>query len=442
MTLVTGIVIGLLPALQLSRGDVHAAVREGARGQARRPLHRPVRELLIASQIALALVLLTGAGLMLRSLWQLQQVDTGFAADQVLTFETAVPTATYAEGDQIPFYERFYDGIRALPGVRRGRRDQHPAAQRQLRQPRRADRRAARCRPEQAHSIQARSIAPDYFAAMGIPAARGPRLHDARSRRHAARRHRQRVDGAALLAGSSAVGQRITFNSGIPREEQQDVGGPGSREVVGVVGDVKHLGLDEDEVPMFYTPQAQQPSYHTMALVVRASGDRGVADRVDSPRARRDRPRRCRSTACARSTRWCARRRRNRACARGCSGSSRLLALVLAAVGVYGVVGYLVGQRTQEIGVRLALGARRRTVLTWMMLGRVCARSRSASIAGVAASRGGHAARVGNAVWRDRDRPADLRGRGRAARAIAVCAVSIPARRATRVDPMTALRAE
>ena len=80
-------------------------------------LHRPVRELLVAAQLALALMLLTGAGLMVRSLWQLLHVDTGFSTERVLTFDVAVPTATYAEGTQVSFYDRFYEAIRAQPGV-------------------------------------------------------------------------------------------------------------------------------------------------------------------------------------------------------------------------------------------------------------------------------------------------------------------------------------
>src|SRR5690606_16462838 len=118
----------------------------------------------------------------------------------------------------------------------------------------------------------ARSVTPGYFRALGIPLVRG-RLFDARD-----------VEGAprvvlvseamarAYWPGEDPIGRRITFNSGIPRGEQQVVGGPGSREVVGIVGDVRHLGLDEEDVPMFYTPHAQQPSYHTMTLVVRTGG--------------------------------------------------------------------------------------------------------------------------------------------------------------------------
>src|SRR4029450_10677775 len=112
-----------------------------------------------------------------------------------------------------------------------------------------------------------------YFRAMGIPLIGG---------RVFTNRDREEQPLVMIVSESMAkrywpgedpIGQRVTFNSGVVRDQQREVGGPGSREVVGIVGDVKHLGLDEGEVPMFYTPQAQQPSYHTMSVVVRSSAD-------------------------------------------------------------------------------------------------------------------------------------------------------------------------
>ncbi len=439
LSLATGIVAGLVPALRISRGELQLAVREGSRGQSRPALHRPVRELLIASQVAVALTLLTGAGLMLRSLSQLLSVETGFARGQVLTFETAVPTATYAEGDQIPFYERFYDAIRRQPGV------ESVGAINILPLSANYDGRGIQidARPVpvgQAPSIQARSISPDYFRAMDIPLLSGRPFTDA---------DRESAPRVVIISESMArrywanqnpLGQRVTFNSGIPESEQQTVGGPGSREIIGVVGDVKHLGLDEEDVPMFYTPQAQQPSYHTMAVVVRASTDAAaLAGTIRSELARLDRGvplYRVRTldtvvgsaVAIPRMRAWL-------------FGVFAALALLLSAVGVFGVVGYLVGERRQEIGIRLALGAKPVNVLRSMLLEGM--RPVALGIAvGLAASLG--AARLLSQLLY-RVSAVDIPTY--AAVVVILCVVAaaatwIPSRRVLRVQPMAALRSD
>jgi putative ABC transport system permease protein len=438
LAVVTGIVSGLVPALQVSRGDLNAAVREGGRGL-RPALHRPVRELLIASQVALALALVAGAGLMGRSLWALVHVPTGFATDRALTFEVAVPTALYAEGDQIPFYERFYEAIRRLPGVAevgannilpltanydsRGIQiESHPAPDGQGQAP------------------QARSISPDYFRAMGIPLIRGRAFTDQD------REGRPRVVivsesmATRFWPGEDPIGQRITFNSGIPRDEQQVVGGPGSREVVGIVGDVKHLGLDEADEPMFYTPQAQQPSYHTMGLVVRTSADAAALTasiRAELSRLDRAVPLyRVRTLDAVVQSTVAAPRLRA-----WLFGLFAVLALTLAAVGVYAVVGYLVTQRTQEIGIRLALGAARRDVLRALFVEGL--RPVALGLAGglVLASAGGRAMSglLFNVPPND---PATLGATVLVLLVAALVATWLPARRALRVDPVIALRSE
>ena len=237
-----------------------------------------------------------------------------------------------------------------------------------------------------------------------------------------------------------ALGQRITFNSGIPTESQQEVGGPGSREVVGIVGDVKHLALADEIVPMFYTPQAQQPSYHTMALVVRAAGDpSALTSTIRSELAKIDRgvplyrartlESVVRSTVAAPEMRaWL-------------FGLFAALALALAIVGVYGVVGYLVSQRTHEIGVRLALGAERRRVVQGLLfegLRPVALGLAGGLVASLAASR-----------WLSQllfsVTPTDPLTYVAVVVLLllaAAAATLLPARRATRIDPMRALRAE
>jgi putative ABC transport system permease protein len=439
LALVTGVVSGLLPALQVSRGDLNAAVRDGGRGSVRPGLHRPLRELLIASQVALALVLLAGAGLMGRTLWSLLHVPTGFATDRALTFEVAVPTALYAEGEQIPFYERFYDSIRRLPGVSDvGAVNIMPLSANY-------DSRGVQIekypKPDgQGASIQARSINPDYFRAMGIPVIRG---------RNFTERDRDGQPNVVIVSQSMArqywpgedpIGQRITFNSGIPREEQQVIGGPGSREVVGIVGDVKHLGLDEAEIPMFYTPQAQQPSYHTMALVVRTTSDpAALAAVIRSELLRLDRGvplYRVRTLdAMVQSTVAAPRLRA------WLFGLFAIVALTLSAVGVYAVVGYLVGQRTQEIGIRLALGAARGDVLRGLVIEGLRPVVAGLAAGFVLALAGGRA--VTRLLFDVQ--PNDLTTLAVTAGVLlttALAATWLPARRALRVDPVVALRAD
>jgi putative ABC transport system permease protein len=439
LALMTGVLAGLVPALQVSRGDLHAAVREGGRGQVRAALHRPMRELLIASQVALALTLLAGAGLMGRSLWALVNVPTGFSTERALTFEVAVPTAIYAEGDQIPFYERFYDGIRQLPGV------SAVGAVNILPLSANYDSRGVQIdkypRPDgQGASIQARSINPDYFRAMGIPVVGGRGFTD---------RDREGQPRVVIVSESMArtywpgedpIGQRLTFNSGIPRAEQQVVGGPGSREVVGIVGDVKHLGLDEAEVPMFYTPQAQQPSYHTMGLVVRTTADPAALSgsiRTELQRLDRAVPLyRVRTLDAVVQSTVAAPRLRAWLFA-----LFALVALTLSAVGVYAVVGYLVSQRTQEIGIRLALGAARRNVIQSLLVEGLRP-VMFGLVAGLVLAWLGGAA-LSRLLFQVQ--PHDLATFGVTASVLllaAVVATLVPARRALRVDPVVALRME
>lgn len=233
--LLTSVVFGLLPALQLSRLDLNDSLKEGGRQQGA-ALGRAPRELLVVAEVAMSIMLLVGAGLLVRSLWELQNVNPGFAADQLLTMEVALPTARYEEGEQMPFYQRLGERLRGLAGVtgvggvnilplsssydsRGVQVEDHP-------------------RPAgQGLSPQARSVTPGYFDAMGIPLVRG-RGFEA-----------QDTDGRPLVVVVSesmarkywpgeadVVGKRITFNSGIPREQQQNVGGAGLRVVIGVVG--------------------------------------------------------------------------------------------------------------------------------------------------------------------------------------------------------------
>jgi putative ABC transport system permease protein len=437
--LATSVLFGLMPALHLSKQDLNDALKEGGRSQGA-SIGRGARELLIVAEVAMSIVLLVGAGLLIRSLWQLQQVDPGFSAEKVLAMEVALPTARYPEGDQMPFYQQLEQRIAAKPGVAsigainilplsanydsRGIQvEDHP-------------------RPEgQGYDPQARSVTPGYFAAMGIPLIAG-RNFDA----HDIEAGQRVVIVSEAMARkywpgeSNVVGKRITFNSGIPQEQQQVVGGPGSRVVVGVAGNVKHLGLDEAEVPMFYTPHTQQPSYHTMRVVVRADAEPAALTRmVREQLSQMDREvplSQVTTLASALDATVAAPRMRA-----NLLGLFAALAMILAAIGVYGVVAYMVGQRTQEIGVRRALGAKAADVI--MMLLREALRPVAIGIviglAGAFAMTRLLAAMLFEVSATD---AATYVGACAVLAVAALLASIVPARRALSVDPITAVRGQ
>ena len=426
LSIVTGLVFGVGPALLAARADAHDALGEGGRsgdGQ----LQQRTQQTLVASEMAMALILLICAGLFVKSFLRLRNVDPGFRADQVLTLRASLPIAKYPEGDEIPFYRRVDERLQVLPGVRRvGAINILPLSGNYSCDGFDIEGRPASA-PGQQPCAESRSITPGYLEAMGIPLLRG-RAFDDRDTEQAPQVLIISDDMAKRFwPNQDALGARILYQRA-------------PRAIVGIVAGVKHFGLDQDAPLEMYTPHAQQPSYHSMTLVIRTSADaaslmplvqrelwsidrdvpissvktmdRMVADSTMEPRLR---------TLLV--------------------SAFAALAVLLSIVGVAGVIAYAVSRRTHEIGIRVALGATRRQVVTMMV-----ARGLVPTMIGVAIGVAGALAvtRVlSGLLFGVTVTDASIFAEATAVLTLAaLIATYIPARRATTIDPMIALRAE
>jgi putative ABC transport system permease protein len=427
-TVATGVLFGLAPALWAGRRDLHDALKEGARGATTG--RSRTRAALVVAEVALSMVLLVGAGLLIRSFARLIAVDPGFASERVLTMRLSTAGRFQRPQQAAAFLDAVLERVRALPGVSAAGsihflplsgllsatgfwRDDRP-------QP----------RPGDALSTQTFVITPGYFAAMGIPLARG-RLFDQHDR-----------DGAPLVTvanaelasrffpGEDPIGKRLHIQWGRPET---------TYEIVGVVGSIRHRGLDKAPEPALFLASGQEPHVF-INLVVRASADpMSLVPAIKSEvrAVDRDIPISEIRTMDEYLTRSMARPRFNLMLI----ASFAALALVLAAVGLFGVVAYSVAQRTHEIGIRRALGADDRTVV--MM---VVKQGMMLAAGGVALGLAGSFA-----LTRFLEtllfavKPTDAPTYATVAAVligVALLASYLPARRAARVDPLSALRHE
>ncbi len=439
LTLASGLIFGLAPALRTSSWSPQEALKEGGRTGSRAGSRDRLRNVLVVAEIALALVLLTGAGLLIRSAVALNGVDPGFDPRGVVAGRVALPATAYESPEAvIQAFERIEARLAAVPGVASAALVSAAPLE---------DGSSNGLVPEGrtvdiTSSINSlmRLVTPAYFGTMRIELVRG-RTFTADDRRGAplAMIINQSLAREAF-PGQDPIGKRIACCEAGPD------GSPGWKEVVGVVRDVRAQGLDEEPVPEFYLPMVQAPdaawnwTNRTMTVAVRAQGDavplmaslrRAVAD-VDPAL-----PLYGLGTMQGRLTDSLAQSR----------FSSTLLtvfgaiALVLAAIGVYGVISYGVTQRTQEIGIRVALGARDTDVLTLVV-------RHGALLAGIGLAVGLAGALalsnlLSSLLFRvsPTDPPTFAVGMV-VLSAVAVLAAALPARRAARTDPMIALRNE
>jgi putative ABC transport system permease protein len=426
VSLLTGVAFGLFPALQASKTDLNESLKEGGRGSTGGRRGSTIRAALIVSEIALSLVLLIGAGLMIKSFVRLQQVDLGFATENVLTMRLTLPQSKYpAKRDQARFFQQALQRVQAAPGV-----ESAAAISRLPLTPGNSSRGIViEGRPvadsQNTPSADYRVISSDYFSTMSIPVLRG-RAFTERDDAEAA--------GVAIINDTAA---RRYWPDEEPVGKRLQVEGEEWLEVVGVVGDVKHLGQDSKSRPEVYVPYLKKP-WPFMTIVAR--GPQNVAALGETLREAvlavdRDQPVYSVSTVEQLVSRSVARRRSNMLLL----GIFAAVAMVIAAVGIYGVMSYSITQRKHEIGIRIALGASRRAILK-MVLGYGLA----LALAGVAA--GAVAALMLTRLIESllfgvsATDPATFALISLTLMGVALAACAVPARRAMKVDPMIALR--
>jgi len=423
-----GLLFGMAPALQAARADLHEALKQGARGAAGGVTR--TRAVLVAGQVALALMLLVGAGLLLKSFARLQHVDLGFDPEHVVTARVTLPETRYGDSTrQAAFFQSLLARLDALPGVRvAGAINWLPLSGLRSATNFWFGGRPIPSDPEQPTAIIS-VVDPDYFRAMGITLRSGRGIASTDDADHPKAVVVSERFAHEYFPGQSPLGQQVFMPWGDTLVAT----------IVGVVGNVRHAGVDSLAQPTIYWSMAQFP-WSGMQLVVRAAGDLrpvatalpGAVHALDPDLAVADvRPLESYLGDAL------ARRRFSMMLLAGFAG----LALVLTAVGLYGVIAYTVVQRTREFGIRLALGASQATVLRGVLRGGlllVGAGVLAGVIGAVAFTRV-----LGSLLYEvSATDPAVFAGIVALLAVVGVVASYAPARRATRVDPAVALRAE
>ena len=431
----TGLFFGLIPAVKASRTDPQRGLHEGGRGSSGSGRQTRLRAVLVVAEVALAFLLLVGAGAMLRSFVNLLRLDPGFQAAQVLTAEVALPGANYKTHDSIAgFYQKLLANLNALPGVHAvgagtdlpwtGYDENVGGFTIEGKAP----------PPHEEFHARFHSASPDYFRAVGIPLVRG-RFFDLRDTKDAPKALIINDEMARRYwPGEDAVGKRVSFDDK-PKEADWLT-------VVGVVGDVKDKPENAGAEPAFWLPLAQGWLFGGMRMTIamRANGDatpltdglRSVVRELDPSLA----------VAHVRVLdRIIEQQLSTPRFALFLIGLFAALALLLAAIGIYGVISYSVSQRMHEFGMRVALGAS-----SWNLIRMVMKQGVLLTLVGVALGLG--CALIFGGVLDSllygvsaRD-PLTLVGVGAMAVITATLACLPSARRATSADPMTSLRTE
>jgi putative ABC transport system permease protein len=432
VAMLTAFIFGILPALQTTRASLAATLKEGGRSLAH--AGRRTRGALIVAEVALAVTLLAGAGLLIKSFLRLQAVDPGFKPEQVLTFELDVPDSRYKEDDdKTRFFRTAVERFAALPGVR--------SAGGVIVLPLRGSFNLSFTvngwpppKPGQEPTLETRVATPGYFQTVGIPLLKG---------RYFTPRDDERAPQVALISESAVkkffanedpIGRKIRLGWGRGKDKP-NVGG----EIIGVVGDVRQLGLDVPFEPEIYVPHAQVAN-SSLEIVLRtdvppatlASAVRREVRLLDP-----DLPIAKIETLESIVAESISRPRFYMLLVAIFAG----VALLLAAVGIFGVMSYSVAQRTRELGIRIALGAGAGAVRRLVV-------GQAMTLAGIGLAIGLGAALLLSSTLEkmlfnlSSTDPSTFAAVAGVLFIVALVASWLPARRAARVDPVVALRAE
>lgn len=432
------VALGVMPVLRAA--PLHGVLREGS-GAGARPVRRRIRAVLVVSEIALALVLLCGAGLLVRSLERLQRVPTGFDEDHLLAVPIMPPSPRYESPERaLQLYRDVARAVAAVPGVRSVALTNHvPLSGASINTPLEVEGAGARETDEALFRV----VDTAYFRTAGIPIVRG-RDFTADDLDH---------PGDAVLVNQAlaarywpagdALGKRITVRKSA--QGRPEFGDPVRARVVGVVGNVRHYSLDTDFVPEVYLPYTVTV-WGWMSLLVRTGGDPAALVPAAARAARSvepDLPLEGASplnrvydlpTSLRESLAY-------RRFVTGLLGAFAVPAVLLAALGIFGVVSYLVAQRGREIGIRMALGAQRQHVVALVLAEGM----RLAAIGVVLGTLGA----IATTRWLRSELyetsatdPLTFLLAALALAGVSLCATLLPARRATAIDPARTLQSE
>jgi predicted permease len=419
LAVLTTLLFGLIPAWEASRANLADSLKAGARLAGGDRRHTRIRSALVVVQITATVILLVGAGLLMKSLISLQQVDPGFASTEILAVTVALPPARYPQPQQISgFFEELQQRLRVIPGVAAVGMTSHLPLSGQMNDvPFQVEGRGVS--EDDRVTVDFRGVNHDYLRAMSIPLIRGRTLTEDEARRAAPVALISQHLAERFFAGQDPLGQRVRAGTFVA-------------EIVGVVGDVRHRSLTSAVFPTMYMPSLARLSTN---LVIRTAGSPAdFAPAVQAAIRSLDKNLALPSLQPLDQMvdASIARRRLNSVLLSGFA----VLALVVALAGIYGVISYSVNERAREIGIRLALGATRGSIQT-MVLGIGVKLAAAGTVLGVAGALALSQVISGLLFGVRPTDPATYATIGTLLTATVIVACWLPARRASRIAPLT-----